>query len=186
MSASSPTTSGGLLIVGGSQGAHAVNELVAGALEILVKQGRRFPVLHQTGTTDRDPIAARYVAAGLDVDVRPFIDDMASAYRDAHLVVARAGASTLAELTTLGVPSILIPFPYAADDHQTANARDLESAGAARVMVQADTTAAQLATAIGELMSDDARRAKMGHAARALGRPDAHRDITDALLGLVK
>jgi UDP-N-acetylglucosamine--N-acetylmuramyl-(pentapeptide) pyrophosphoryl-undecaprenol N-acetylglucosamine transferase len=99
-------------------------------------------------------------------------------------VVARAGASTLAELTALGLPSILIPFPHAADDHQTANARDLEAAGAARVLAQADTTADGLATLLGELLDDPARLAEMGAAARTLGRPEAHRDISDALLAL--
>jgi UDP-N-acetylglucosamine--N-acetylmuramyl-(pentapeptide) pyrophosphoryl-undecaprenol N-acetylglucosamine transferase len=185
MAAAQPKTGEpGLLVVGGSQGAHAVNELVAGALERLHAQGRRVPLLHQTGAADRDAIAARYAAAGVQADVRAFIDDMASAYCGARLVVARAGASTLAELTALGLPSILIPFPHAADDHQTANARDLEAAGAARVLGQADTTPDSLAGLLAGLLDDPAQLAAMGAAARTLGRPEAHREISDALLAL--
>lgn len=184
VAATAKTAERGLLVVGGSQGAHAVNELVAGAMELLARRGKRFPLLHQTGTADRDAIAERYAAAGLEVDVRAFIDDMASAYRNAKLVVARAGASTLAELTTLGVPSILVPFPHAADDHQTANARDLEAAGAAEVLLQADATAEQLADRIAALLDDAAQLEAMAAAAQSLGRPDAHREITDALLAL--
>jgi UDP-N-acetylglucosamine--N-acetylmuramyl-(pentapeptide) pyrophosphoryl-undecaprenol N-acetylglucosamine transferase len=178
-------TPSGLLIVGGSQGAHAVNELVVAALVLLKHRGLSLPVLHQTGAADAEACAARYAEAGVAVDVRPFIDDMAAAYGAARLVVARAGASTLAELTALGLPSLLVPFPEAADDHQTANARDLVEAGAARLFVQADTRPEQLADALSELYSDDATLAHMGAAARTLGRPDAHRDIAEALLSLV-
>ena len=175
----------GLLVVGGSQGAHAVNELVAGALERLRARGVTLPVVHQTGAADRDGLVERYAAAGLEVDVRAFIDDMAGAYGAARLVVARAGASTLAELTALGVPSLLIPLPTAADDHQTANARDLEAAGAARILAQREATPESLADALSALLADDAGLAAMAAAARSLGRPDAHREIADALLDLV-
>ncbi len=175
----------GLLILGGSQGAHAVNELVAGALEALAQRGRTLSVVHQTGAADQAALTERYAKAGITVDVRPFIDDMASAYRAARLVIARAGASTLAELTALGLPSLLIPFPHAADDHQTANAKDLVEAGAAKLFVQADTTAEQLADEISALIDDDAALETMAAAAHSMGRPDAHRDIADALLQLV-
>jgi UDP-N-acetylglucosamine--N-acetylmuramyl-(pentapeptide) pyrophosphoryl-undecaprenol N-acetylglucosamine transferase len=174
----------GLLIVGGSQGAHAVNELVCGALLLLHGRGVRLPVVHQTGTADRDGIAARYAAAGLEVTVTAFIDDMAAAYRGAKLVVARAGASTLAELTSLGVPSFLIPFPHAADDHQTANARDLEAAGAARLFVQAQTTPEALAEALERTLADAAELRAMAEAARGLGRAQAHAEIVEELLSL--
>jgi UDP-N-acetylglucosamine--N-acetylmuramyl-(pentapeptide) pyrophosphoryl-undecaprenol N-acetylglucosamine transferase len=176
----------GLLVVGSSQGAHAVNELVVEALTLLRARGVRMPVVHQTGTADRDTVAARYAAAGIAADVRAFIDDMAGAYRAARLVVARAGASTIAELTALGMPSLLVPFPQAADDHQTANARDLEEAGAARLLVQATTTPAQLADTIAALFDDAAALARMRAAARSLGHPDAHREIADALLALAE
>jgi UDP-N-acetylglucosamine--N-acetylmuramyl-(pentapeptide) pyrophosphoryl-undecaprenol N-acetylglucosamine transferase len=176
-------TPDGVLVVGGSQGAHAVNELVFEAMQRL--DGHAPRLVHQTGPTDFAAMQQKYAGAGLSVELRPFIDDMAAAYRGAQLVVARAGASTLAELTALGVPSLLIPFPFAADDHQTRNARELEAAGAARVLVQRETSAAQLADAITSLLGDRAARDKMAAAARALGRPDAHARIVDELERMV-
>jgi UDP-N-acetylglucosamine--N-acetylmuramyl-(pentapeptide) pyrophosphoryl-undecaprenol N-acetylglucosamine transferase len=167
----------GVLVVGGSQGAHAVNVLVLKAMKLL---GDRAPkLLHQTGATDFAAMQQGY--QGANVTVTPFIDDMAAAYRAAKLVVCRAGASTLAELTALGVPSLLIPFPFAADDHQTQNARELEAAGAARVLVQKDTTPQLLADAMTALLSDPPALEKMGAASRSLGKPNAHAEIADAL-----
>jgi UDP-N-acetylglucosamine--N-acetylmuramyl-(pentapeptide) pyrophosphoryl-undecaprenol N-acetylglucosamine transferase len=168
----------GLLVVGGSQGAHAVNELVLEAMLLLGEKAP--PLVHQTGQADLAAMQQKY--AGLkQVRVLPFIEDMAAAYRGAELVVCRAGASTLAELTALGVPSLLIPFPHAADDHQTMNAREVEAAGGAHVLVQKDTTPRILADAIVDLLAHPAARAKMAAASRALGRPDAHAQIADAL-----
>jgi UDP-N-acetylglucosamine--N-acetylmuramyl-(pentapeptide) pyrophosphoryl-undecaprenol N-acetylglucosamine transferase len=173
----------GVLVVGGSQGAHAVNELVLEAMLLLGEKAP--PLLHQTGQTDFAALQQKY--AGLkQVQVVPFIDDMAAAYRGAELVVCRAGASTLAELTALGVPSLLIPFPHAADDHQTMNAREIEAAGGARVLVQKDTTPQILADAMMELLARPDERAKMAAASRALGRPDAHAQIADALEALAR
>jgi UDP-N-acetylglucosamine--N-acetylmuramyl-(pentapeptide) pyrophosphoryl-undecaprenol N-acetylglucosamine transferase len=106
---------------------------------------------------------------------------MAAAYSDAGLVIARAGASTLAELTLVGLPSILIPFPFAADDHQTVNARELEEAGAARLLMQKSTTPAELAEVVRDLFGDAEARARMAAAARSLGKPRAHLDIVDEL-----
>ncbi len=179
-----PSATSGVLVVGGSQGAHAVNELVCEAMKILQGEGRAPSLVHQTGETDRAPMQARYDQAGLSVEVKAFIDDMAGAYRAAALAITRAGASTLAELTALGVPSILIPFPHAADDHQTVNARELEEKGAARVLVQNDTTPAELARVMGELLGDRMARERMAQAARSLGKPMAHAHIVDALEGL--
>jgi UDP-N-acetylglucosamine--N-acetylmuramyl-(pentapeptide) pyrophosphoryl-undecaprenol N-acetylglucosamine transferase len=176
----------GLLVVGGSQGAHAVNELVCEAMALLKARGITPPLIHQTGEADRAPIAERYAKAGVSADVRAFIDDMGAAYRAARLVVARAGASTLAELTAIGLPSILIPFPHAADDHQTVNARELEAAGAARVAIQKETTPQALADLVASLWSDDEALAKMAAAARAQAHPDAHAAVTDAILALAQ
>ncbi len=172
---------GGRVVVGGSQGAHAVNELVLGAMKSL---GERAPkLLHQTGPTDLAAMQQKY--AGMkQVEVVAFIDDMAAAYRGAKLVVCRAGASTLAELTALGVPAILIPFPFAADDHQTVNAREIETAGGARVLIQKDTTPRILADTMMELLADAPARQEMATASRALGRPNAHALIADALESL--
>jgi len=174
----------GLLVVGGSQGAHVVNELVCEAMKLLKARGVEPSLLHQTGEADRAAIADRYAAAGITADVRSFVQDMGAAYRDARLVIARAGASTLAELTAIGLPSILVPFPHAADDHQTVNARELEAAGAARVCVQKETTAEGLAALVASLWADDAALAKMSAAARGQAHPDAHAIVTDAILAL--
>jgi UDP-N-acetylglucosamine--N-acetylmuramyl-(pentapeptide) pyrophosphoryl-undecaprenol N-acetylglucosamine transferase len=170
-----------LLVCGGSQGAHAVNEIVTEAMVLLQQEGRAPRLVHQTGTSDRAAVEERYRAAGVQADVREFIDDMAGAYRAADLVVGRAGATTIAELTAIGRPAILIPFPQAADDHQTVNARALEEAGAALLFAQSDLTPRILANAIAGLMLDQGRRRAMAAASQALGRPDAARAIVDAL-----
>jgi len=173
-----------LLVCGGSQGAHAVNEVVVEAVKLLAAAGSAPRVVHQTGAADRATVEERYREAGVAADVRDFIDDMAGAYRAADLVVGRAGATTLAELSAIGRASLLIPFPFAADDHQTRNARALEEAGAARVFSQRSLDARALADAIAALLADDDARARMAAASRALGRPDAARAIVDQLVRL--
>jgi UDP-N-acetylglucosamine--N-acetylmuramyl-(pentapeptide) pyrophosphoryl-undecaprenol N-acetylglucosamine transferase len=170
----------GVLVVGGSQGAHAVNELVFNAMKLLAVVGQAPRLVHQTGEKDRDEYTRRYAEAGIAADVRAFIDDMGAAYRDARVVLARAGASTLAELTMIGKPAILIPFPFAADDHQTVNARELADAGAARLLVQATTSPTELAESMRALLEDSEARTTMAAASRALGRPRAHVEIADA------
>ncbi|HEX2657565.1 MAG TPA: undecaprenyldiphospho-muramoylpentapeptide beta-N-acetylglucosaminyltransferase [Polyangia bacterium] len=185
-------SSGYVLILGGSQGARAVNDLVADAAAGLGKQGQLPHVVHQTGAGDEARTRARYKDLGLDVDggaavtIRPFIDDMPAVLAGAALVVGRAGALTLAELAMTGRPAILIPLPTAADDHQTSNAAEFERAGAAVVASQASTTPESLAQLIAALMNDPARRAAMSKAMAALGRPAATRDIVDELATLVK
>ena len=170
-----------LLCFGGSLGAKAVNALMVDAAALLAKDGVRPRIVQQTGKDDREAIEARYRQAGVEADVRDFIDDMASEYRRADLVVSRAGATTVAELTCVGRPAILVPYPFAADDHQTTNARALERAGAALVFPQAELTGERLAGAIRELAGDETRRRGMADAMRALGRPDAARLIVDDL-----
>ncbi|MDB4967748.1 MAG: pyrophosphoryl transferase [Myxococcales bacterium] len=174
----------GVLVVGGSQGAHAVNELVFQAMKILHSVNQTPRLVHQTGEQDREDFIRRYAEAGITADVRAFIDDMGAAYRAAAVVVGRAGASTLAELTIMGKPAILIPFPFAADDHQTVNARELADAGAAHLLVQATTTPVELVEVLRGLLGDRALRANMSAASRALGRPHAHADIADAIEAL--
>jgi len=176
----------GVLVVGGSQGAHAVNELVFDAMKILHAVGQTPRLVHQTGEKDREEFARRYADAGIAADVRAFIDDMGAAYRQAAVVIARAGASTLAELTMIGKPAILIPFPFAADDHQTVNARELAAAGAAHLLVQQTTTPAEVAEVIRDLLEDRDTRSAMALAAHALGRPRAHAEIADAIEALAK
>jgi UDP-N-acetylglucosamine--N-acetylmuramyl-(pentapeptide) pyrophosphoryl-undecaprenol N-acetylglucosamine transferase len=179
-SAQNPTPH--LFCFGGSLGARAVNALFADAVVELRARGLRFTVTHQTGKEDLDPTRERYAAHGIrDVDLAPFIDDMASEYARADLVISRAGATTVAELTAVRRPAILIPYPTAADDHQTVNARALAQAGAALVYKQSELDAKILADALARLLGDaDARRA-MQSAMKSLSRPAAARDIVDWL-----
>ena len=177
-----------VLILGGSQGARAVNDLVVGAAALLAAQDHLPPMVHQTGAADEARVREKYQAAGLAgrVEVRPFIDDMPSALGAAALVVGRAGALTLAELAITGRPAILIPLPTAAADHQTSNAAEFQRAGAAVVVEQRTLTADALAKLIAELLDAPERRAEMSRQMAALGRPNATRDIVDELEKLVE
>jgi UDP-N-acetylglucosamine--N-acetylmuramyl-(pentapeptide) pyrophosphoryl-undecaprenol N-acetylglucosamine transferase len=130
-------------------------------------------VIHQTGAADRAELTQRYAQVGVSADVREFIDDMGAAYHAADLVVCRSGATTVAELTVLGKPSILVPYPFAADDHQRANASVLEARGAGLLILDRDLTGDGLAQTIIALARDRARLAEMADAARRLGVPDA-------------
>ncbi len=176
-----------VLVVGGSQGARAVNDLVLGAAEILARQGQLPRLRHQTGAADVDRCREQYRAKGLldKVDVSPFIDDMAAAYLAADLVVGRAGALTLAELAVVRRPVVLIPLPTAADDHQARNAHAFAKAGAAVVLHQGDTDAAKLAATLGALLADAPRLQAMGAAMGGLARPTAARQIVDGLQRLL-
>jgi len=163
-----------VLCFGGSLGAKAVNRIMVDAMKVL---GDRVSLVHQTGKDDADAIAGAYRDAGLTVDVRPFIDDMAAEYARADLVVARAGATTVAELTTVGRPAILIPYPFAADNHQERNARALADAGAALVFAQGDLDGARLAAAVAGLVDDPAALERMQSAMKSLSRPQAAETI---------
>lgn len=168
-----------ILVMGGSQGAKALNEGVPAALAGMELAGRK--VVHQTGAAMRDAVAARYAELGVDAEVVSFIDDMARAYARAAVVVARAGATTLAELQAIGRPSILVPYPHAADDHQTRNARALEGAGAAVCVPESELDAERLRSELGRLLGDERARVAMAEAARRSGRPDAAAAIVDDL-----
>ncbi len=149
---------GKILVFGGSRGAHAVNELMTACVPLLRRQGLSAEILHQTGAADAAQVAAAYAAAGVSgVEVQPFIEDMARADREARLVVCRAGATTIAELCACGRPALMIPFPHAAADHQTANAAAMERAGAAKLLVQAELTPAQLAASLNELWKNSSK-----------------------------
>ncbi len=182
-SGAEPAPEARILVVGGSQGARAVNDLVMAAVEILHKAGRLPGIVHQTGSKDFERCNERYRALGVSdrVEPRAFIDDMASAYQQSSLVVGRAGALTLAELAMAARPAILIPLPTAADDHQNKNAAHFAQAGAAVVLDQRNATGTQLAELLGILAADPARRQTMAAAMRTLARPQAAHDIVDRL-----
>jgi UDP-N-acetylglucosamine--N-acetylmuramyl-(pentapeptide) pyrophosphoryl-undecaprenol N-acetylglucosamine transferase len=172
-----------ILVVGGSLGARALNEIVPRALALLPAAARPV-VTHQSGAQHADALKAAYAAAGVLASTPAFIEDMAAAYSGADLVVCRAGATTVAELAAAGLPSILVPFPYAVDDHQTANARFLADAGAAILVSQADLTAERLAGFIGGF--DRTRLQEMAACARSLGRPDATEAVARACMELAR
>ena len=159
-----------VFIFGGSAGARRLNQTVPQALALLEKRPR---VIHQTGKADHAEVRGTYDRLGLPASVVPFIDNMHEVYAEADLVICRAGAMTLAELTTLGKPAILIPYPYAVDDHQRANAEVLVQAGAAQMIRDAELTPEHLCQVIRPLVTDRQRLETMARAAAALGRPDA-------------
>lgn len=176
-----------LLIFGGSRGARAINQTVVKILPILKNWEQEPFILHQTGDEDFHEVQQAYRDADYEqARVVPFIEEMAQAYSQASLVICRAGATTLAELTVCGRPAILIPFPFAAADHQSANAKMLEDAGAARMIPQKELTAAVLAEEIKTLLSDVPRLREMSRKGRDLGIPCAAERILKecrALLG---
>ena len=166
------TGPGRLLVVGGSQGALALNQSVPEALDLLAVEERP-EVWHQGGDTMEISAAPGYRKIGMAVRLEAFIEDMAAAYSWADLVICRAGAITVAELAAAGLGSILIPFPHAVDDHQTANARFLERAGAAIIIQQVDLKVQALADLLREILLNRARLLAMAVAARRLARTDA-------------
>jgi UDP-N-acetylglucosamine--N-acetylmuramyl-(pentapeptide) pyrophosphoryl-undecaprenol N-acetylglucosamine transferase len=162
-----------LLVFGGSQGAHRLNLAIADAAAALFAAIPDLRVVHQTGAADRDATAARYAELGVAAEALEFIEDMGAAYHRADLVVCRSGATTVAELTVLGKPAILVPYPFAADDHQRANAEVVAEQGAGVLLLDRDCTSERLAETVIDLARDRARLQKMGEAARRLGVPDA-------------
>jgi len=174
-----------ILIFGGSQGARAINLAAAEAATVLAPLRERLRILHQTGSSDRETVQQAYAAAGIEAEVVEFIDDMSQAYARSDLVICRSGATTLAELTVCKKAAVLIPFPYAADNHQEVNARSLVDKGAALMILQRDLTGARLAEEIRALIEHPDRLRKMEKAAGLLGRPEAAKEIADVCVNLV-
>jgi UDP-N-acetylglucosamine--N-acetylmuramyl-(pentapeptide) pyrophosphoryl-undecaprenol N-acetylglucosamine transferase len=175
-----------VLIFGGSQGAHAINMAMVEAAPRLAAGHGGLAITHQTGPRDLERVRDGYVQAGLDARVEPFLYEMEREMSGADLVVCRAGATTIAELTAAGKPAILIPLPTAADDHQRKNAEILAQAGAAELIAQRDLTGAHLAGRIVALLQDPAALAGMAASARRFARPDAARVIVDRALELAR
>jgi UDP-N-acetylglucosamine--N-acetylmuramyl-(pentapeptide) pyrophosphoryl-undecaprenol N-acetylglucosamine transferase len=179
-----------IFVTGGSQGAHVLNLRVVEAVELLAPQiGSRLHVLHQTGVKDQPEIAARYEklkSLGVEATAIAFIDDMPRAYAEADLLVCRAGATTIAELTVCKKPALLVPFPFAADDHQTVNARSMVQAGAARLFPEKDISGEKLADELRALEADRSLLTKMSRASGVLGRPEAAREIADVCVSLCR
>ena len=167
-----------LLVVGGSGGAHRLNVAAVEAMARLAGRSR-LRIVHQTGAADAEETRRRYAEVGADAEVQPFFTDMAALYDEADLVLCRAGATTIAELLVVGLPAILVPYPYAADDHQRRNAEAVQAVGAATLILDRDLTPERLADALARLLDDADRRREMGAAARALARPEAGRLVAE-------
>jgi len=173
-----------LLVLGGSQGARILSAVVPEALARLASPLRqRIRLAQQARPEDVETVRAAYGKSGVAAEIRPFFDDVPARLGRAQLVIARSGASTVAELTVMGRPAILVPYRYAADDHQTANARALETAGAVWVMGESAFTAEALGERLGALMDAPETLAKAARAAHDLGRPDAAERLADLVLG---
>lgn len=166
-----------LLVLGGSLGAQVLNETVPKALAQL-DESVRPEVMHQTGTRTHVGAADAYRAAGVEVQLKPFIDDMASAYAWADIVICRAGALTISELAAAGIGSVLVPYPFAVDDHQTGNAKFLENADAAILLPQTELEPDRLAELLAGFAARRERLLNMAQAARKMAMPDAARRVT--------
>jgi UDP-N-acetylglucosamine--N-acetylmuramyl-(pentapeptide) pyrophosphoryl-undecaprenol N-acetylglucosamine transferase len=174
-----PRDAARVLIFGGSQGAHAINVAMVEAASRLAASGIRLAITHQTGERDLDLVRAAYQRAGVEARVEAYIYEIDREMKAAAVVIARAGATTLAELAASATPAILVPLPNATDDHQRKNADVVAGAGAAVVIDERGLNGDTLAAAISSLMSDSQRRREMSIAARQLARPDAAQRIAD-------
>jgi len=174
-----------VLLTGGSRGARALNRLARECWPLLRQASaeRGVPVrwIHQSGANEFEALRSAFADAGLDGEVAPFFSDMAGEYANADLIVSRSGAGAVAEIAAAGRPAILVPFPYAADDHQRHNAQAFERAGAALLFDEAGLTGGMLCDAIVKLAADPERRREMGRNARKLAHPGAAQRAADVL-----
>lgn len=176
-----------LLVFGGSQGARALSELVPSAVARLADDIRaRLTVVQQCRTEDLASVRAAYAASNVTAELATFFDDLPARMAAAHLVISRSGASTISELTVTGRPAILIPFPFATDDHQTANASVLSDAGAAWLVQQRDLTPEIMARLLEDTFGNPQELARRAHAARALAKPDATARLADLVDSLAE
>jgi UDP-N-acetylglucosamine--N-acetylmuramyl-(pentapeptide) pyrophosphoryl-undecaprenol N-acetylglucosamine transferase len=175
-----------LLVTGGSQGAHAINEAVVKALPMVKKSVLQLRFVHQTGMKDLEFVQQAYAAAGIRGEASAFIDDMPAAFARASLIVCRSGASTVAEITAAGKVAIFVPFPQAADDHQRRNAEALVKEDAALLLPQSELTPQTLHDAIVSLISDPARLTRMAANARKLAHTDAAAEIAKLAYSIEK
>jgi UDP-N-acetylglucosamine--N-acetylmuramyl-(pentapeptide) pyrophosphoryl-undecaprenol N-acetylglucosamine transferase len=173
-------------VTGGSQGAAVFGEVVPAAVALLPEGlRRRLRIAQQARPENIEQARAAYAGTGVEVELQTFFRDMPDRLAGCHLAICRSGASTVAELTTAGRPALLVPYPHAIDDHQTANAASLADAGGAWLMPQPGFTAASLAERLAQLLAQPADLAAAAAASRAWGIPDAADRLADAVLDLI-
>jgi len=175
-----------LLIMGGSLGAEPVNRCIVDALPLLADEASRLQILHSAGATGYERTVAAYRNSPIRAAVFPFIEDMAAAYGAASLAVCRAGGTTTAELTARGLPAILIPLPFAANDHQRRNAARLAAGGAAIILDQKELTPERLVRAVRNLLGNESLLGRMSKASRRLGRPVATANVIERIRHVVE
>jgi UDP-N-acetylglucosamine--N-acetylmuramyl-(pentapeptide) pyrophosphoryl-undecaprenol N-acetylglucosamine transferase len=175
-----------LLILGGSQGAHRINQAMTEALDELVPWKDDLYFIHQTGEKDEKAVSQAYREKGFQHQVTAFISDMVWAYRQSDMIIGRAGAMTLSEITALGKPSLLIPFPFAANNHQEHNARSLVNAGAAEILLESEIKPGALSNRIRSWLTDREKLIHMGKMAGALGRRQAAEEIVGECYQMVE
>jgi UDP-N-acetylglucosamine--N-acetylmuramyl-(pentapeptide) pyrophosphoryl-undecaprenol N-acetylglucosamine transferase len=173
-------------VLGGSQGAASLNRALMAALPALAGMQGSLRFLHQTGPDMEAEVGEAYRERGFAAEVAAFFRRVGEAYGRAHLVICRAGAGTVSELAAVGRAGVLVPYPHAAGDHQTANARALEEAGAARLVPDAELDGGRAAGLIAELVGRPERLADMERAARSVGRPGAAAEIARSCLELME
>lgn len=173
-----------VLVLGGSQGAHRVNTLMMAAMEQLVAEHVPVRLIHQTGTADQESVAQCYQRLGIEAEVVPFIRDMAGVYARADLVVSRAGATTLAELAVMGLPTLLIPYPYAADNHQVTNGEYYVKGGGCLVLEESGLSGGILARTLSEHLHNPEELHTMAASMKTMAMPDATDRIVDECLRL--
>ena len=168
-----------VLVFGGSQGARAINQAMPGTAVALANRLPGLQVIHQTGERDYNDVQSAYSRAGIAAEVHKFLDDMPAFFARADLILCRSGASTVAEIAAAGKPTVFVPFPLAADDHQRRNAEAMQQAGAAIVLEETKLDEVWLVDTVAALLQDQARLARMGQAAKAMAHPNAAKDIAE-------
>jgi UDP-N-acetylglucosamine--N-acetylmuramyl-(pentapeptide) pyrophosphoryl-undecaprenol N-acetylglucosamine transferase len=175
-----------VLVLGGSQGAHSINIAMIEALELIASKRGNIHITHQTGESDLEMVKREYEKSGFSYDVRPFIDDMADQYRKSSLVICRAGATTLAEVTACGKVSVLIPYPHAANNHQEKNARILNSANAGELVLDHELSGPRIAQSIIHAIENPQRLAEMEENSYQLGNRDATEKVLQICMELLE
>lgn len=171
-----------LFVLGGSQGAHALNEAMIHAAPRLKDQAQRLHIIHQTGPQDQVAVAAAYREAGLSAEVFAFSQRLGPFYAQADLMLCRAGAGTITELQNLGIPAILVPYPFAADDHQRFNAEEMVAAGAAEMILNRELNGDKVAERLRFYLDQPKALSRMRESARGLAKPEAAREVMEACL----